>query len=130
MWTVRRHEAMNNVFGKALSTLASTSIDVEPHTLEGQKRNDIRVRGRGPHGGRALDYDVKKYSLLISAANETTTNHDPAISTAARALSACQNYLSTVAARATNRAPKIVGDFRVLVMSVGGLVKVKSAEEL
>ena len=129
-WTVRRHGALKNAFAKALSTLISTSVDVEPSTLEGQRRNDIHVRGRGPNGGRALDYDVKIYSLLTSVANKTTTNHDPALSAAAHALPDGRTTCQRVSARATNRPPEIIGDFRALVVSVGGLVEMKSADEL
>ena len=37
---------------------------------------------------------------------------------------------STVAGRATDRAPEITGEFRALVISAGGLVEESSADEL
>ena len=72
---------------------------------------------------------MKIYSLLTSAANKTTTNHDHHIYQA-HAHSRCQSYLPTVAVRATNRAPGVVGDFRAIILSVGKLVEMKSADEL
>ena len=63
LWTTSPHDNVEVIFAKALSTLASTFVDVDPRTLEEQRRDDIRIRDRGMSGSRSLDYDLKMYSL-------------------------------------------------------------------
>ena len=72
-WTVRRHDAVKTIIANALATIESTDVRVEPRTLEGRRRNDISIRGRGISGTRALDYDLKIYSLHDADSLKTTT---------------------------------------------------------
>ncbi len=72
-WTVRRHDAVKTLIANALAKIDSIDARVEPRTLEGRRRNDISIRGRGISGTRALDYDIKIYSLHDADSPKTTT---------------------------------------------------------
>ena len=69
----RRHDAVKTIIANALATIESTDVRVETRTLEGRRRNDISIRGRGISGTRALDYDIKIYSLHDADSLKTTT---------------------------------------------------------
>ena len=76
LWRRRygRHDAVKTIIANALATIESTDVRVEPRTLEGRRRNDISTRGRGISDTRALDYDIKIYSLHDADSLKTTTH--------------------------------------------------------
>ena len=67
--TVARHDSVARIIHSALKTVNPTA-ELEPHTSEGRRRNDIRLRG--PQIG-PIDFDIKVYTLLAAHATKTTT---------------------------------------------------------
>lgn len=63
--TVARHDSVVRVLYAALRTVDPTA-EYEPHSFEGRRRNDLRMRGSSRLGHSQLDFDVKVYSLLSS----------------------------------------------------------------
>lgn len=116
---------MNALIANALATIESTDVRVEPRTLEGRRRNDIAVRGRGISGRRALDYDIKIYSLHDSDAHLTTTRPPTDMSLVQNTFSQAVRYLNKVDMTATDRAPEATAEFRAIVISTDESAKWK-----
>ena len=113
-----------------MAAIALTDIRVEPRTVEGQRRNDIAVRGRGVSGRRALDYDLKIYTLHHANANSTTTPVPVDITSIQHSYNQSVRYLDCVDAATTHRAPKATAEFRAIVLSAGGLMSSGTADEM
>ncbi|UOH81165.1 hypothetical protein LQV05_003831, partial [Cryptococcus neoformans] len=103
-WTQRRHNAINRVIFQHLKQIQGATVEIEPHTLSGQRRNDLRVRGSGALA--FADYDLKVYSLGDRDAR------------------------STVGQVVAQNAPKLTGGvFKPIILSTGGLVSKSTADE-
>ncbi|UOH81183.1 hypothetical protein LQV05_003849 [Cryptococcus neoformans] len=72
-WTQRRHNAINRVIFQHLKQIQGATVEIEPHTLSGQRRNDLRVRGSSALA--FADYDLKVYS----SATETHEARSPPV---------------------------------------------------
>ena len=129
-WTVRRHDAVKTIIANALATIESTDVRVEPRTLEGRRRNDISIRGRGISGTRALDYDIKIYSLHDADSLKTTTLPPADCTLTEHSFAQAVRFLNRVGKTATRRAPEALAEFRAIVMSTGGLVARETADEI
>ena len=127
--TIARHDQAVAAFGTALATLDGR-VDVEPHTYEGRRRNDLRVQGGFTRGRSTMDYDVKIYSLMGSHAHQTTTRQPTESTTFDHAASQSQKYLASVAKIAETRRPWAIGEFQPLVFSLGGLMEKTTANEI
>jgi len=111
-------------------TLDSTRIEVEPSTLEGRRRNDIRVHGSAATRRTTIDYDIKVVSLVSHHAHSTTTRLPTGTSTFEHAQSQANRYLESVGKAADIRRPWALSEFRALVFSAGGLMEKETAAEL
>ncbi len=127
--TIARHDQVVLVIGHALQSLYAR-IDIEPHTYEGRRRNDIRVAGSGRRGTTTTDYDIKVYSLMAGHAHLTTSRKPVNSTIIDHSVAQCGKFLSGVAKSAETRRPWAIGDFRPLVFSLGGLMEKKTGTEL
>lgn len=76
-WTQRRHDAIDRSIHQYLNQINGAIVDIEPPTLTGQRRNDLRVRGTSSLA--FTDYDLKVYSLGDSEARSTAVPIPPNI---------------------------------------------------
>ncbi len=129
-WTIMRHDSIVRALEGGLSTLDSTRIEVEPSTLEGRRRNDIRVHGSAATRRTTIDYDIKVVSLMSHHAHSTTTRIPTGTSTFEHAQSQANRYLESVGKAADIRRPWALSEFRALVFSAGGLMEKETAAEL
>ncbi|UOH85178.1 hypothetical protein LQV05_001997 [Cryptococcus neoformans] len=107
-WTQRRHNAINRVIYQHLNQIQSATVEIEPHTLSGQRRSDLRVRGSSALA--FIDYDLKQIGRLLP--------------------DQCINWLDKVGQVIAKNAPKVVGGvFKPLILSTGGLVSKSTADE-
>ncbi|OXG12880.1 hypothetical protein C361_06068 [Cryptococcus neoformans Tu259-1] len=60
-WSQYRHDAINRPIFKHLKQINGATVEVEPPTLSGQRRNDLRVRGTSSLA--FTDYDLKMLFL-------------------------------------------------------------------
>ena len=127
--TIARHDQVVLVIGHALQSL-DARIDIEPHTYEGRRRNDICVAGSGRRGTTTTDYDIKVYSLMAGHAHLTTSRKPVNSTIIDHSVAQCGKFLSGVAKSAETRRPWAIGDFRPLVFSLGGLMEKKTGTEL
>ncbi|OXH27439.1 hypothetical protein J008_04728 [Cryptococcus neoformans] len=98
-------------------------------TLEGQRRNDLRVRGRC--GLHATDYGLKVYCLNDRDARSTLSTKPASTSVANHILNRCLSWLDKVSENATKKAPAThSGMFKAVVMSTGGIVSRETADEM
>ncbi|UOH80215.1 hypothetical protein LQV05_002864 [Cryptococcus neoformans] len=118
-WTQRRHDAINRVIFQHLKQIQGATVEIEPHTLSGQRRNDLRVRGSSALA--FADYDLKVYSLGDRDARSTVPPCTPNSKLADFCLDRC------VVAK---NAPKVTGGvFKPIILSTGGLVSKSTADE-
>ena len=128
-WTVRRHDAVKTLIANALAKIDSIDARVEPRTLEGRRRNDISIRGRGISGTRALDYDIK--DLLLAPRRLTQDHH-----ASSRRLHSDRTFvrsghtLPQPSGKKSDSTPEAIAKFRAIVMSTGGLVAREPADEV
>jgi len=127
--TIARHDQVVLAIGHALHTLEDRVV-IEPHTYEGRRRNDIRLAGSNARGRTAIDYDVKIYSLMAGHAHSTTTRKPVDSTNVDHAVAQCIKYLASVAKVAEVRRPWAIGDFKPLVVSLGGLMEKQTAAEV
>lgn len=45
-WAQRCHDSINRIIHRGLQSIQRAIVFIEPRTVEGQRRNDLRVRGR------------------------------------------------------------------------------------
>ncbi|KIR52915.1 hypothetical protein I315_04371 [Cryptococcus gattii Ru294] len=60
-WSQYRHDAINRSILKHLKHINGATVEIEPLTLSGQRRNDLRARGTSSLA--FTDYDLKILSL-------------------------------------------------------------------
>ncbi|UOH85093.1 hypothetical protein LQV05_001910 [Cryptococcus neoformans] len=127
-WTQRRHNAINRVIFQHLKQIQGATVEIEPHTLSGQRRNDLRVRGSGALA--FADYDLKVYSLGDRDARSTVPPCSPNSKLAEFCLDRCINWLDKVGQVVAQNAPKLTGGvFKPIILSTGGLVSKSTADE-
>ena len=116
--TVARHDSVARIIHSALKTVDPTA-KLEPHTFEGRRRNDIRLRGPviGP-----IDFDIKVYTLLAADATKTTTIPPQGTSLTDHITQQSVKYLDRVDRHVTLNRPLTNGRFAPLVFSAGGLM--------
>lgn len=128
-WSQRRHDTINRAIYQHLNQVDGAIIDIEPPTLSGQRRNDLRVRGTS-----ALpftDYDLKVLSLGDSDARSTAVPHPPNSKLAEFCFDRCVGWLDKVGKMVERRAPRVAGSvFKPLILSTGGLMSHGTADEL
>lgn len=128
-WAQRRHDSINRIIHRGLQSVEGAVVSIEPRTLEGQRRNDLRVRGRC--GLHATDYDLKVYCLNDRDARSTTSAKPAASSLTNHVLNRCLSWLDKVSENATRKAPAThSGLFKAVVMSTGGIVSRETADEM
>ncbi|UOH85594.1 hypothetical protein LQV05_002423 [Cryptococcus neoformans] len=128
-WAQRRHDSINRIIHRGLQSVEGAVVSIEPRTLEGQRRNDLRVRGRC--GLHATDYDLKVYCLNDRDARSTTSAKSAASSLTNHVLNRCLSWLDKVSENATRKAPAThSGLFKAVVLSTGGLVSRETADEM
>ncbi|EAL19915.1 hypothetical protein CNBG0010 [Cryptococcus deneoformans B-3501A] len=104
------------------------TVEIEPHTLSGQRRNDLRVRGSSALA--FTDYDLKVYSLGDRDARSTVTPCAPNGKLADFCLDRCVNWLDKVGQVVSKNAPKVTGGvFKPIILSTGGLMSRSTADE-
>jgi hypothetical protein len=128
--TIGRHDAIVRVIGRHLASNHSTSVDIEPHTQEGQRRNDIQWTGSPSHGRSTIHFDVKVVSLLGAKSHSTTTRPPAGTQLVDHANKQCIKHLDTYARRATSARPLSTANFKPLVFSTGGLMAKETADEV
>jgi hypothetical protein len=128
--TIGRHDAIVRVIGRHLASNHSTTVDIEPHTQEGQRRNDIQWTGSPSHGRSTIHFDVKVVSLLGAKSHATTTRAPAGMELIDHASKQCIKHLDTYARRATSARPLSTANFKPLVFSTGGLMARETADEV
>ena len=128
--TIGRHDAIVRVIGRHLASNHSTTVDIEPHTQEGQRRNDIQWTGSPSHGRSTIHFDVKIVSLLGAKSHSTTTKPPTGTQLIDHANKQCIKHLDTYARRATSARPLSTANFKPLVFSTGGLMAKETADEV
>jgi hypothetical protein len=128
--TIGRHDAVVRVIGRHLASNHTTTVDIEPHTHEGRRRNDIQWHGAPSHGRATVHFDVKVVSLLGAKSHRTTTKPPDNTDLAQHASKQCIKHLNSVARHATSARPLSTATFKPLVFSTGGLMSKETADEL
>ena len=123
--TVIGHDSLARIIHPTLKTMDPTAED-EPHSFEGRRRNDIRLRG--PFRG-SIDYDIKAYTLLAAHATSTTTRPPQDVPLPAHITQQSLKYLNRVGRLATRLRPLTHGRFLPLVFSAGRLMAKDTAVE-
>ncbi|KAE8540848.1 hypothetical protein D1P53_003212 [Cryptococcus gattii VGV] len=114
------HQHLNQVNG--------ATVEIEPPTLSGQRRNDLRVRGTSSLA--FIDYDLKVYSLGDQEARSTTVPVPSNCELADFCFDRRVGWLDKVGKVVERRAPKVVGGvFKPLILSTGGLISHRTADE-
>ncbi|OXC63234.1 hypothetical protein AYX13_06833 [Cryptococcus neoformans] len=112
-----------------LQSVEGAVVSAEPRTLEGQRRNDLRVRGRC--GLHATDYDLKVYCLNDRDARSTLSAKPASTAVANHVLNRCLSWLDKASENATKKAPAThSGMFKAVVMSTGGIVSRETVDEM
>jgi hypothetical protein len=124
--TVARHYSLARIIHSTLKTIDPTA-EHEPHSFEGRRRNDIRLRG--PFRG-TIDYDIKVYTLLASHATKTITRTPANVPLPSHITQQSLKYLDRVSRHAVHVRPLTNGRFIPLVFSAGGLMAKDTASEL
>ncbi|KAE8542258.1 hypothetical protein D1P53_001031 [Cryptococcus gattii VGV] len=125
----QRHDSINRIIHRGLQSIEGAVVSLEPRTLEGQRRNDLRVRGRC--GLHATDYDLKVYCLNDRDARSTTSAKPASTPLANHVLNRCLSWLDKISQNTTKKAPAThSGQFKAVVMSTGGLLSRETADEM
>jgi len=124
--TVARHDSAARILHSTLKTIDSTA-EHEPHSFEGRRRNDIRLRGSCKG---SVDFDVKVYTLLGNKATKTTTNPADGISLPLHIVQQATKYLEQIERPAIQARPLTNGRFIPLVFSAGGMMSEATRKEL
>ncbi|OXH25928.1 hypothetical protein J008_05214 [Cryptococcus neoformans] len=103
-------------------------IEIEPPTLSGQRRNDLRIRGTSSLP--FADYDLKVLSLGDNKARSTAVPHPPNSKLADFCFDRCVGWLDKVGKAVEKRAPRVAGGvFKPLILSTGGFTSHETADE-
>jgi len=105
------HDSVARILHSTLKTIDPTA-EHEPHSFEGRRRNDIRLRGSFKW---SVDFDVKVYTLLGSKATKTTTNPAAGTSLPLHIVQQATKYLEQIERRAIRARPLTNGRFIPLV---------------
>jgi len=127
--TIGRHDAIVRTIGRYLASDHSTQVEIEPHTQEGRRRNDIQWKGAPSHGRATVHFDVKVVSLLGAKSHKTTTRAPAETELVAHATKQCIKHLDSVGRHATSVRPLSTASFKPLVFSTGGLMSKETADE-
>ncbi|OWZ79418.1 hypothetical protein C365_01679 [Cryptococcus neoformans Bt85] len=112
-----------------LQSVEGAVVSAEPRTLEGQRRNDLRVRGRC--GLHTTDYDLKVYCLNDRDARSTLSAKPASTAVANHVLNRYLSWLDKVSENATKKAPAThSGMFKAVVMSTRGIVSRETVDEM
>jgi len=124
--TVARHDSVARILHSTLKTIDPTA-EHEPHSFEGRRRNDIRLRGSFKG---SVDFDIKVYTLLGEKATKTTTKPADGVPLPRHIILQASKYLEQVERRAILAKPLTNGRFIPLVFSAGGMMSKTTGEEL
>jgi hypothetical protein len=128
--TIQRHNAIARAIAQQIASDRSTTVDLEPSTFEGARRNDIRWHGAPTHGRGTVDFDVKVYSVLSVHAHKTTTRRPADTSLVTHATNQCIKHLDSIGRKANADRPLAATSFKPLVFSTGGLMSKETATEV
>lgn len=128
--TIQRHNAIARAIAQQIASDRSTTVDLEPSTFEGSRRNDIRWHGAPTHGRGTVDFDVKVYSVLSIHAHKTTTRRPADTTLLSHATSQCIKHLDSIGRKANADRPLAATSFKPLVFSTGGLMSKETANEM
>ncbi|OXH26836.1 hypothetical protein J005_05281 [Cryptococcus neoformans] len=127
-WSEWRHDTINRAIYQHLNYVNGAIIEIEPPTLSGQRRNDLRIRGTSSLP--FTDYDLKVLSLGDNKARSTAVPHPPNSKLADFCFDRCVGWLDKVGKAVENRAPRVAGGvFKPLILSTGGLASHETADE-
>ena len=120
-----RHESVSRILHSTLKTIHPTA-EHEPHSFQGRRRNDIRLRGSFKV---TVDFEVKVYTLLGSKATKTTTNPAAGTSLPLHIVQKATKYLEQIERRVIHARPLTNGRFIPLVFSAGGMMSQGQGKE-
>ncbi|OXG77145.1 hypothetical protein C349_05357 [Cryptococcus neoformans var. grubii Br795] len=127
-WSQWRHDTINRAIYQHLNQVNGAIIEIEPPTLSGQRRNDLRIRGTSSLP--FTDYDLKVLSLGDNKARSTAVPHPPNSKLADFCFDRCVGWLDKVGKAVEKRAPRVAGGvFKPLILSTGGLASHETADE-
>ncbi|KIR63861.1 hypothetical protein I314_03268 [Cryptococcus bacillisporus CA1873] len=127
-WSQYRHDAVNRTIFKHLKQINGATVEIEPPTLSGQRRNDLRVRGTSSLA--FVDYDLKILSLGDRDARSTAGPTPVNCKLADFCFDRCVGWLDKVGKTVVKRAPRVTGGaFKPLILSTGGLMSHETADE-
>ncbi len=121
-----RHESVARILHSTLKTIHPTA-EHEPHSFQGRRRNDIRLRGSFKG---TVDFEVKVYTLLGSKATKTTTNPAAGTSLPLHIVQKATKYLEQIERRVIHARPLTNGRFIPLVFSAGGMMSEATRKQL
>ena len=121
-----RHESVSRILHSTLKTIHPTA-EHEPHSFQGRRRNDIRLRGSFKV---TVDFEVKVYTLLGSKATKTTTNPAAGTSLPLHIVQKATKYLEQIERRVIHARPLTNGRFIPLVFSAGGMMSEATRKQL
>jgi len=124
--TMARHESVSRILHSTLKTIHPTA-EHEPHSFQGRRRNDIRLRGSFKV---TVDFEVKVYTLLGSKATKTTTNPAAGTSLPFHIVQKATKYLEQIERRVIHARPLTNGRFIPLVFSAGGMMSEATRKQL
>jgi len=128
--TIGRHDAVVRTIGRYLASDHSTQVEIEPHTQEGRRRNDIQWNGAPSHGRATIHFDIKVVSLLGAKSHKTTTRAPAETELVTHAAKQCIKHLDAVGRHATSVRPLSTATFKPLVFSTGGLMSKETTDEV
>lgn len=102
-WAQRHHDSMS--YSPWVQSIEEAVVSLEPRTLEGQKRNDLKVRGRC--GLHATDYGLNVYCLNDRDARSTLNTRLPSTPLATHVLNRCLSWLDKVSDNTTDPLWKV-----------------------
>jgi hypothetical protein len=116
----------------ALATLEGVQGHLEPFITCAQRRNDIRIFGSAASGLLNEDIDI---AILSLASQDSQTVTLPLVptgdgSTAQRAAKLVEKHLNAVAREKRHRHPPSHRPFRLLVLSLGGMMETEARDAL
>lgn len=128
LWTQRRHDAISRSIHRCLNQVNAAIVEIEPTTLTGQRRNDLRVRGTSFHA--FTDYDFKVYSLGDRVARSTVGPTPPNYKLPDFCFDRYVGWPDKAGKIVEKRAPRVAdGVLKPLILSIGGLMSHSTSDE-
>jgi hypothetical protein len=117
---------------RPLSSDHSTTVDVEPLTHEGRRKNDIRWHDAPNHGRGTIDFDFRYQSSLAPwlKSHLTTTRLPVNTKLATHPTQQSLMSLDSYGKKPTRDRPLASNTFKPLVFSTGGLMSKETADEV